>query len=47
MITIKSFYINGKKLYRVAEPTKKGIKISWCTLEEVLRILSTREEEYD
>ena len=45
MTIIRTFNINGKELYRVSEPQKYGWKIKYCTLEEVLYILSTKEEE--
>lgn len=47
MTWVQPYNINEKELYRVSEPSKYGWKIRYCTLEEVLYILSTKEEEYD
>lgn len=44
MTYIQTYNINGKELYRVSEPTQYGWRISYCTLEEVLYILSMKEE---
>lgn len=40
MIYIKTYYtVNGKELYRVRE----NRKVRYCTLDEVMYILSTKE----
>ena len=44
MTTIQTFNFNGKELYRVSEPWKYGWRIHYCTLDEVMYILSTKEE---
>lgn len=44
MTYIQKVNLNGRKLYRVSEPSRYGWRISYCTFEEVLYILSTKEE---
>lgn len=47
MTYIQKFDLNEKELYRVSQPKKSGIEVGYYTLEEVLYILSTKEEEHD
>lgn len=45
MTYIQKINLNGKELYRVYVSTYHCINVKYCTLEEVLYILSTKEEE--
>lgn len=43
MTVVQKFEMDGKELYRVSEPSIYGYHVMYCTLEEVLRLLSTPE----
>lgn len=45
MTIVQTFNINGKELYRVSESQKYGWKVKYCTLDEVMYILSTKEKK--
>lgn len=45
MTYIQKFNLNGRELYRVSEYLGYCWRVHYCTLEEVLYILSTKEEE--
>ena len=43
MTIVRTLNINGKELYEVSEPWRYGRRITDCTLDEVMYILSTKE----
>ena len=45
MMVVRTFNINGKELYRVSESWEYGWKVTYCTLDEVMYILSTKEQK--
>lgn len=44
MTIVRTLNINGKELYEVSEPWEYGRRITDCTLDEVMYILSTKED---